>query len=188
MCIDSSVPLLSRWPTPLIESNIAFCCMDALKLGFPASAFAVVLERASLHHIAAWESALDEMFRVARRYVLLEEPVDDPRSSAKRRTMEAQDLYLELQREVGYAHFRHLAPDRLLAAVARRGTILESQLLKRDDPVSVDDYFAAFPRFAALSGRPSHWESRFSSFLKSLGDGILCESDSIVVLAEVLLG
>jgi SAM-dependent methyltransferase len=184
VCIDVAASLRSRW-RDAGGGNVAFCSMDARRMGFPAASFPVVFERASLHHVADWETALDEMFRVSSGYVILEEPVDDPRSVAKRNTIHAQDLFLELQHEVGYSHYRHLESAVLLAEVARRGTIRTSEIIRMEGPVRPDDYFAGFSDFAAKTHRPHHWESRLRSFLKEAMDGGLCRSDLLVVLAEV---
>jgi hypothetical protein len=58
--------------------------MDARRMGFLTLAFPIAPRASQPHHIADWELALDEMFRVSSTYVLLEEPVDDPRSEEKR--------------------------------------------------------------------------------------------------------
>jgi SAM-dependent methyltransferase len=188
VCIDSSVPLTSRWQAQDETTGTTFCCMDARRMGFSSSSFSLVFERASLHHMAEWEAALDEMLRVSSTYVLLEEPVDDPRSAAKRNTIQAQGLYLELQREVGYPHFRHFEPDVLLAAVASRGTILRSQILRCDHPVPVDEFFGSFARFVAQSDRPQFWQARLATFTDNLRGGALCDCDDLVILAEVPAG
>jgi hypothetical protein len=159
--------------------------MDARRMGFPPASFPVVFERASLHHVAEWEAVMDEMFRVSGAHVLLEEPVDDPRSVAKRNTIRAQDLFLDLQREIGISHFRHLDPAIVLAAVARRGIVRRSEIVRSDEPVPADEYFQPFSRLAAQSRRPQFWESRRTALLKELDGGPLCENDSLVVLAEV---
>jgi SAM-dependent methyltransferase len=185
VCIDVSTSLRSRWHNPATESHVAYCCMDARRMGFPSSAFPVVFERASLHHVPEWETALDEMFRVSSAYILLEEPVDDPRSVAKRNTIKAQDLFLELQQEIGISHFRHFDPAVLLAAVAQRGAVRETEILKTDEVLPAEQYFAAFPRFANQSLRPRFWNSRLQSFLRGVENSVLCPCDSLVVLAEV---
>jgi SAM-dependent methyltransferase len=183
--IDVSASLGSRWRRPAAGGDIVFYRMDARRMGFPSATFPVVFERESLHHVADWEAVLDEMFRVSRTWVILEEPVDDPRSAVKRNTIEAQDLFLELQHEVGFSHFRHLDPAVLLSAVARRGTVRRSEIHRTDDLVPAEEYFAGFSRFAGQSRRPQYWESRLQSFLGEVEDGVLCQSDSLVVLAEV---
>jgi SAM-dependent methyltransferase len=185
VCIDAATTLGSRWSSTQGDGRLALCCMDARRMGFRTSSFPVVVERASLHHIAEWERVLDEMFRVSGAHVLIEEPVDDPRSSAKMNTIKAQELFSELQNEVGISHFRHFDPAVLLAAVARRGVIRLSEVVRTDDPVRASEYFAAYPRFAAQSQRPGYWEARLRTFLENLGNGTLCESDSLLVLAEV---
>jgi SAM-dependent methyltransferase len=166
------------------EGPLHFCCMDARTLGFATNTFPVVFERASLHHMAGWETAVAEMFRVSADYVLLEEEVDDPRTVAKQKTIEARRLFLELQHEVGYPHFAHLDPDRLLEVAGAFGEVLESGIDKRDDPVDIDHYFEPFPRFVERSRRPRYWHDRLRAFRENLGDGTLCESDVVRVLTR----
>jgi hypothetical protein len=177
-------PNFSRWPEVSRQSGIIFCGMDACALGFAADAFPLVLERASLHHIADWSRAIVEMVRVSSDRVFLEEPVDDPRSDAKRRTYDAQDLFLRLQSEVGYPHYRHLDRHALHAAVERQGVILEEHLEKSDTPVTFDEFFESFPMFAARSGRQEYWLEALQALRSRFGGAPLCDDDTLTILAK----
>jgi hypothetical protein len=131
--------------------------MDAVTLGFADGSFSLVLESATLHHIAHWPEALSEMIRVSSDRIFLEEPVDDLRSAAKQRTYEAQGLFLRLQAEVGFPHFRSLDRDALLSAVESRAVVLETHLDTSDAPIAFDEFFESFGEFASQSEREGYW-------------------------------
>ena len=157
--------------------------MDAVALGFARDSFPLVLERATLHHIAQWQEALAEMIRVSSQNVFLEEPVDDLRSSAKQRTHEAQGCFLKLQAEVGYPHYRHLDRVALLSAVERRAVLLEAHLERSDAPVAFDEFFESFHAFASRSEREGYWLEQLRELRARFGGAPLCEDDTLTVLA-----
>jgi SAM-dependent methyltransferase len=176
-------PQRAAWREAAVADGTFFCRMDARALAFADGAFPLVLERASLHHVERWPEALSEMLRVSRGHVLLEEPVDDLRSAAKRRSWEAQGLYLKLQAEVGYPHHRHLEPDALLSALKDRGRPLEVRLEKHDEPVAFDEYFQAFSVFTTHSKRQDYWQAQLEELRARFAGAPLCEDDTLTVLA-----
>jgi ubiquinone/menaquinone biosynthesis C-methylase UbiE len=113
MAVDISASIIERAKKENPKPNIIYRCMDATCLSFPDCHFDTVLERESLHHIENWTAALSEMIRVASKYIILEEPIDDLRSDSRRRTYTAQGLFLEIQREARYSHYRHLEMEAL---------------------------------------------------------------------------
>jgi hypothetical protein len=157
--------------------------MDAVNLGFTSECFPLVLERATLHHIERWPEALAEMVRVSASHLVLQEPIDDLRSAAKRRTYAAQGLFLRLQAEVGYRHYRHLDREVLLAAVQRQAVLLDTMLEKSDAPVGFDEFFDLFPTFASRSIRESYWFEQLNELRSQFGGAPLCEDDMLTVLA-----
>jgi hypothetical protein len=157
--------------------------MDAVALGFARDSFPLVLERASLHHIAHWPEALAEMIRVFANRIFLEEPVDDLRSAAKQRTYEAQGLFLKLQAEVGFPHFRHLDRDALLSAVASRAVVVETYLETSDAPIAFDEFFESFGEFASQSDREGYWLERLQELRSRFGGAPLCEDDTLTIMA-----
>jgi ubiquinone/menaquinone biosynthesis C-methylase UbiE len=183
VAIDTA-PLMSRWRERPCDSFVHFCRMDAEALAFAAGSFDVVLGRFSLHHFLDWRLALDEMFRVSKEYVLVEEPVDDLRSEAKRNSAAATSLFLELQHDVGYRHNPHLRREELVHEMRRRGSLLIEHVEKRDDSLAFEDYFSDFDRFARESGREDYWCGRLEAFKRQLGEGRLAEDDTILVLAR----
>jgi hypothetical protein len=156
--------------------------MDAVTLGFASGSFPLVIERATLHHIAQWPEALSEMIRVSANHLVLQEPIDDPRSAAKRRTYEAQGLLLSLQAEVGYRHYWHLNRDDLLAAVQRQAALLDTVLERSDAPVDFDDFFDSFHEFASRSTREEYWLAQLDDLRSRFGGAPLCEDDTLTVL------
>lgn len=172
----------SSWQKLSHATGISFCCMDAAALAFARNSFPLVLQRDSLHHMARWRDAFAEMLRVSSGHVLLEEPVDDLRSPAKRRTYEAQGLMLALQAEVGYSHYKHLHPETLLSLIRSQARILDVNLDRHDTDVIFDEFFESYSEFASRSGREGYWLGRLDE-LRSRFDGAnLCEDDRLTVL------
>lgn len=172
-----------RWREIAGATGVVFCRMDATSLAFDSGSFPVVLERASLHHIAQWTEALAEMVRVTSDRLLLEEPVDDLRSLAKARTYEAQGLFLRLQAEVGYPHHRHLETGALLSALQGHPISFEIRIERSDAPVAFEPFFESFPSFASRSDREGYWQSQLDELRARYAGAPLCEDDTITILA-----
>jgi hypothetical protein len=122
------------------------------------------------------------MLRVSSGHVLLEEPVDELRSPAKRRTYEAQGLLLELQAEVGYSHYQHLQPETLLSSIRGRAQLLDVNLDRHDTPVTFDEFFESYSEFASRSGRKGYWLGRLDELRSQFDGATLCEDDRLTVL------
>jgi hypothetical protein len=177
-------PYELRWQEIARTSQIRFLRMDATALGFPENSFPLVLERDTLHHISQWSEAFSEMVRVSSDLILLEEPVDDLRSAAKQRTQEAQELFLQLQAEVGYSHYRHLDPDELFSTIQEWACLINVHMNRRDASVTFDEFFRDFSVFAAKSQREDYWLEQLQD-LRSRFDGApLCKADRLTVLAS----
>ena len=181
--IDYTSALIDRCKRENQRPNIDYVCMDGRNIDFPDDSFDLVLERASLHHILEWEKALDEMIRVSSRHVLVQEPIDDPRSEEKRNTIRAQELILELQREVGYSHFKYIPLNSLIAHMQKRGVSFETSVTRRDEPVDVDEYFSSFGDFANKSRRKEYWLERLNRLRKELDTKKLCKEDILFIAA-----
>jgi hypothetical protein len=174
---------ISRWRELSWAHGVSFCCMDAVTLGFASGSFPLVLEATMLHHITHWAEAIGEMIRVSSGHILFQEPVDDLRSAAKRRSYEAQDLLLRLQAEVGYPHYRHLDREALLSAVERQAVVLEAELERSDAPIAFDDFFESYHAFASRSDREDYWLTQLQDLRSRFGGAALCEDDTLIVLA-----
>lgn len=183
IAIDATPSFMSRWRNLSDRCFIQFCCMDGKNLAFADNTFSAVLERDTLHHIANWRGAIDEMLRVSSKHLLIEEPIDDLRSVEKRNSFDAQGLFLELQREVGYAHYRHIGAEELVSYIERRATVVEVRVEKCDELIPFDKCFDSFSRFAAQSARESYWIERLETYRASLGTGGLCEDDRLLLVA-----
>jgi ubiquinone/menaquinone biosynthesis C-methylase UbiE len=181
--IDSSQPLIDRCKKENQLSNVDFVCMDAGNIEYPENSFDLVLERASLHHIMEWRAVLDEMTRVSAKHICIEEPIDDPRSEEKRNTIAAQNLFLELQKEISYQHYMHHAPEALREYFTSRGMEYESQIVKSDKSIGFVEYFAQFDRFAEKSKRKEYWLERLAGLKKELKGGKLSENDTLFVIS-----
>jgi hypothetical protein len=158
--------------------------MDARALGFPDNSFPLVLERDTLHHVSRWPEVLSEMIRVSSDLLLLEEPVDDLRSAAKQRTQEAQELFLQLQAEVGYSHYRHVDPDELLSTIQERAYLINVHMNRRDTSVTFDEFFRDFSIFAAKSQREEYWLRQLQDLRSRFDGAALCKADRLTVLAS----
>ncbi len=181
--VDNAAALCERWLALRSTSPIRFCCSDARALAFRDRAFTLVVARDTLHHIGDWEQALHEMVRVSSRHVVIEEPVDDLRSDAKRRTFEAQGLFLDLQREVGFPHERHLSPGVLEACLRSIADVIAVEVTRSDRPVSLDEFYEGYGCFAARSPRDRYWLERLEALREAFRGEALCEDDRIVLVA-----
>jgi len=158
--------------------------MDATALGFADNSFPLVLERDTLHHISRWSEVFSEMVRVSSDLLLLEEPVDNLRSAAKQRTHEAQELFLQLQAEVDYPHYRHLDPDELLSTIQERARLVNVHMNRRDTSVTFDEFFRDFSVFAAKSQREKYWLGRLKDLRSGFDGASLCKADRLTVLVS----
>lgn len=180
--VDNVTALRERWLALGRGCSIRFCCGDARALAFRAGTFTLVVARDTLHHIPDWNGALRELLRVSSRHVLIEEPVDDLRNAAKRRTFAAQGLFLELQREVGYPHERHIAPGVLEGCLRGVADVIALEVTPSDRPVSFDAFFEGYGSFAARSPRETYWLERLASLRESFRGAPLSEEDRILLV------
>ena len=181
--VDCSQALIDRCRRENGKPNIDYTCMDGRDLRFPDNSFDLVLERATLHHVLEWQKVLDEIVRVSAKHILVEEPLDDPRSEEKKNTMLAQRLYLEIQREVGYSHYNYLSLNSLTGYHRERSIPIEIEVIKSDEPVDFEKFFASFGDFAEKSNRKQYWLDRLESLRQDLGGKMLCEEDIVFISA-----
>jgi len=182
--IDVSESLIKRCCKENSRPNIDYRCLDGTKLDFSDNYFDWAFCRMSLHHDRNWRKIVDEMLRVARYGILVEEPFDDPRSAAKRNTMQEQRLFLELQAEVGYPHYPHVTPEQLTGFLQDKRVRFEWEIIRSDEPVSFGEFSESWGFFADKSTRKEYWLQRLSDYRRELGDGQLCESDILFVIAH----
>ena len=181
--IDLFPSLIGKCGTENKAPNIDYICMDGRQIGFPDKCFNLVMERVALHHISQWESVLDEMVRVSSRYVLAEEPINDPRSEAKRNAIYAQRLYLEVQKEIGYPHNEHIALESLVGWFRTRGLQIDIEIEKSDELLSFDRFFGSFAGFADKSTRREYWYGRLADLKSELEGKDLARCDIAFVFA-----
>jgi ubiquinone/menaquinone biosynthesis C-methylase UbiE len=181
--IDSSQPLIDRCKKENGKPNIIYVRMDGRQLQFDDNSFELVLERATLHHVREWQKVLDEMIRVSSKHVLVEEPLDDPRSVEKKNSMLGRQLYLEIQGEVGYPHYNYIPLDSLTGYFRERSIPIEMEVIKSDEPVDFDKFFSSFGDFAEKSNRKQYWLDRLESLRQELGGKMLCEEDIVFISA-----
>ena len=184
LAIDHSPGLIERCMREHPLPNVTYRCVDARRLKLPDKGFDLVYERDALHHIREWQQALDEMARVSSHYILVEEPVDDPRSLAKRNSIAAHHLFLELQEEAGYPHFPHLPPVDLEQRLHAMGLDFTIEHARADQPVGVEEYFEPFERFADVTSRKEYWMTRLFQFKRSVAGAGLVESDTLLIVAQ----
>jgi SAM-dependent methyltransferase len=182
--IDSSQALIDRCKRENSRPNISYICMDGRNIRYPDSSFDLVLERVTLHHIREWEEALGEIIRVSSKHLLVEEPVDDPRTEEKRSAMRARELFLALQNEVGYSHYRYLSADSLIEYFRRKRISIESEIIESNKLVEFDKFFNSFGDFAEKSSRKKYWFDRLESLKRELDGKNLCEEDIVFIAAR----
>jgi SAM-dependent methyltransferase len=184
IAVDKSHTALLRCRSAVSSDMAGYACMDARQLGFADNTFDFVYERFSLHHMANWERALDEMIRVSSDWILALEPIDDPRNEQKRNTIAAQQLFLDVQHEAGFEHYTHIGSDSLIGAFKCRNLQYEVELQRNDRVIGFDDYFFDFSRFSLATGRPDHWNKQLEALRERLGGGLLCEDDILLIRAR----
>jgi len=182
--IDFSSELIDRCKRENQRPNITYQCMDGRNIHYSDGSFDMVVEQYSLHHVLEWEKVLNEMIRVSSKHVLVEEPIDDPRTEEKRNSIRAQQLYLEVQKEVGYSHYRYLALDSLVQYFKSKKISIETQITKSDRFIDFDEYFDHFDVFAEKSKRKEYWYSRLDTLRKELAGKKLCDDDILFIAAK----
>jgi ubiquinone/menaquinone biosynthesis C-methylase UbiE len=178
---DVSEKLIERCKEENNSVNIEYLQMDAVRLNFKNDAFDLVFERDSLHHIPEWEKTLDEMIRVLSKHIILGEPLDDDRSIEKINNTKANDFYLEIQRETGYTHFRHLTLEQFKRFFHKREIKFNYNIEKSDNLYNTDDFFEPFKKFAQESKRYDYWMKRMKKFKKDLGDKLIADNDTLII-------
>ena len=124
------------------------------------------------------------MVRVSSDVICLEEPIDDLRSDAKRRSYEAQGLLLRIQAEIGYPHYLHLNKDTLTAEAESQASIQDAFLNPNDAEVSFDEFFYSFQTLAAQSRREHFWLDQLESLRSQFGGAPLCEADTFTLVLK----
>lgn len=181
---DLSPALVRGTFTKIANPNTLAICVDALNLAIADNSIDTVIERFSLHHMANWYQAVDEMYRAARKYILIEEPIDDERSQPKRDSILAWQIYLDVQKEVGYSHYRHIQSGALLEYVKKKGLAFEYDIVKTDELISFDEFFSEFGRFAEKSERPLFWYDKLGKFKEEISARPLCRSDILSIVVK----
>jgi len=178
---DVSEKLITRCKEENDSGNIEYLQMDAVRLNFKDDAFDLAFERDSLHHIPEWEKALNEMIRVSSKHIILGEPLDDDRNIEKINNTEAYDLYLEVQNEACYTHFRHLKLEQFQQYFKERSIKYNYYIKKFDDLQNPDDFFESFEDFTRKTNRYDYWMKRLKNFKKNLGDKLISDNDTLVI-------
>jgi SAM-dependent methyltransferase len=182
--IDVSERLIERCIRENFRDNITYLHMDGKEMTLPDKSFDLVMERDSLHHVDDWQKMLREMVRVSADYILIQEPVDDPRSAGKRNAMAQQKLMLEVQHEAGYSHFEHIKADDFRIALNSLPVTWKEELTRRDELVEWREYEEPFNFFAEKSARKQYWLDRFAGLKDSLAEGELCKTDILFIVAR----
>lgn len=181
--VDHSQALIDRCKKENGKSNITYACMDGRELGYPDNSFDLVLERMALHHVSEWQKVLDEIIRVSSKHILVEEPIDDLRNEEKKNAVQARQLFLKLQQEVGYPHYECLSPHSLIDYFRRRNLPIQSEIVRSDKLVDFDQFFSSFGDFAEKSNRRQYWYDQLEHLRQELGDKMLCEEDIVFISA-----
>jgi ubiquinone/menaquinone biosynthesis C-methylase UbiE len=166
------------------KPNIEYISMDARKLEFADQSFDLVCEREALHHIDKWQKALDEMLRVSKGHILIEEPLNDPRDESKKNSKIAHRFFLDIQREAGYSHFEFLSVKEITYCLKHLGLEYEVEIMKSDEPETWEEFFEPFEEFASKTKRPDYWRKRLNDFLKEMRGKPLTHSDTLFIEAK----
>ncbi len=181
--VDHSQDLIDRCKKENGKPNITYACMDGQELRYRDNSFDLVMERVTLHHVRQWQKVLDEMIRVSSKHIMIEEPIDDPRSQEKKNAIRARQLYLKLQQEVDYPHFEYLSPYSLIEHFRKREIPVESEIVISDKLVDFEQFFGSFGDFAEKSNRRQYWYDQLEHLRQELAGKMLCEEDIVFVSA-----
>ena len=184
IAVDSSQALIDRCKRENSRPNISYVCMDGRDIRHPNNSFDLVAERMALHHIREWEETLGEMIRVSSKHILVEEPIDDPRSEEKKNAARARELLLALQNEIGFSHHEYIPANILIDYFRKKNMSIESDVIESDKLVDFDKFFSSFGDFAEKSSRKEYWLDRLESLRRELDGKKLCEEDIVFIVAR----
>ena len=95
----------------------------------------------------------------------------------------AQDLYLEVQHEIGYPHYRHIPPNFLCGRLTEKNIRHEKILITSNTLLSFDKFFDSIDFFISKSKRPDYWNNRVQILRKELTDKKLCLPETLIIKA-----
>lgn len=183
--IDISAKAIEKAKANYIKPNIEYMCMDACKLDFADRSFDLVIEREALHHIDDWHAALDEMFRVSKGHIMIEEPLNDLRDESKKNAHITQKFFLEIQREAGYSHFEYHSVKEIADYLKQIGLKYEVEIEKDDELETWDDFFEPFDEFTSKTKRPDYWRKRLDEFLKEMKGKPVSHPDTLYIEGKI---
>ena len=179
--IDVSDKFIARCKEERDSKNIEFLCMSAVSLAFKDNTFDLVYERASLHHIQNWEKALDEIIRVSSKHIILAEPIDDNRSPEKLNAIHAQELLLELQREINYPHYKHLKLEQFQKYFDKKSIKYKYHINKLYANYDSEMFFKPFEEIARKSTRYDYWMNKYNNFKEKLEQQRIADDDILII-------
>jgi SAM-dependent methyltransferase len=185
IAVDINPDAIEKARSEYSRPNIKYQVGDGRRLDFNDAAFDLVYEKDALHHIKEWQTALDEMIRLSSKHILIEEPLNDPRTEAKRNAIKAQKFFLEVQQEAGYSHFSYIPLDDLSGYLKQKGLNFEIEIEKSDDPKTYEEYFEPFEEFASNTKRRDYWITRLDEFLRDMHGKPLSHSDTLFIAGQV---
>lgn len=146
------------------KDNITYKQMSGDSLEFADNSFDTVIARKILHHSKTWQKIIKEAVRVSSGLVLLEEPIDVLDSQEKLNTKAGRDLYMELQKEIGYPHFAHFQPQELFGVLDKLQLQYSHEITAAKKLSCFTEFFANFELFVAKSKRQEYWRSKLREF------------------------
>ncbi|MBN2364335.1 class I SAM-dependent methyltransferase [candidate division WOR-3 bacterium] len=164
--------------------NLSLLCLDAVSLPFKDDEFDLVTARAILHHEKNWREVLDELFRVSKGKVLIEEPYEDKRNEGKVNAAEAMAFYLRLQNETGYVHFRYLTMNDYDSYFKMKNLSHQISIIRSDEEIGFEEYFRFFEKFADRSRRKDYWYSEFEKLKREFSSKTIFDDDLVCIEAE----
>lgn len=167
------------------RDNIRYLCMDGRAMGFGERTFDLVFARFALHHMQNWQAMVHEMIRVSRRWVLLSEPFDDPRSDAKRTTLRLWNEMLKLHSEIQYSHYPHFTVDAMESFVKWLGKPYKKVIEWVDETHPCDEFFTNFRTFAERSAKKDEWIQHIDRMQNELNGVEMSSHDRMFFLIEV---
>lgn len=179
--IDTEAYLIKRCQAEIQADNVSFMVKNGSDTGFEDRSFDLVFARCSLHHSPLWKNIINEMLRLSKGPVLIEEPVDSDRNEAKIVKRKAWDFFLDLQREIGQYHAPHFEPEILTNYLDNLKADYKSELHQNDETTEFDEFFSLYDRYAKKSKMYEYRTLILEEFRNELNGAPLCEDDLIYI-------
>ena len=158
---------------------------SAERLPFADGEFDVVAFSFTPHHLADWDKALGEAFRVARHSIeILDVWYDE--TIADQRTAQALDRWLKaIDRRTGMVHMDTLTPGAMLAPVIGRRDVTFDYLCRRvAEPANIDETLKLGSDYLAKVGNDNALKREFDQIIAAAHRDGMTQEGALLMTIE----